>query len=239
LFKLKREKKTFEVLEDIKLKKVEEEKEMEILKQEAKKQRFEFEKRRKEDKRKQAKKEFDKKIFKEIDKAVKLIESFKYNEGILLLKGERKKLIKLENVEEVKRIDEIISNVKNQAQVPLITLETFDNVKNSNKFESTYKALDKAQISLSNEHFMKAVSEFNEAKFNLNALNIGKKYKKEIDNKIRFFQEKLGRKPDEEDFAAKEVEEHDAEMDRIKARIAARREERRKKVLELLKKSRE
>jgi hypothetical protein len=238
LYKLKREKKTFEVLEDIKKKKVEEEKEREILKKEAEKQRLEFEKQKKEEKRKQAREDFDKKILKKIDEGVKSIESFKYNEGILLLTGEREKLIKLENAEEVKRIDEIIINVKNQTQVPLITLETLSDVENPNKFESAYRALDKAQISLSNKHFMKAVSEFNEAKFNLDTLKIGHKYIKEIDDKIRNIQEKLGRIPDKEDFEARE-KEHQSETERIKARITARREERRKKVLDLLKKSRE
>ena len=82
---------------------------------------------------------------------------------------------------------------------------------------------------------MKAVSELNEAKANLKALKIGKKYIKDIDAKTRELQERLGKKPAKEDFEAKE-KEHDAEMERLKARIAARREERRKKVLDLLKK---
>jgi len=51
----------------------------------------------------------------------------------------------------------------------------------------------------------------------------------------RFVNCRKGKKPAKEDFEAKE-KEHEAEMDKLKARIAARREERRKKVLDLLKK---
>ncbi|MHA2087522.1 MAG: hypothetical protein ACW972_04555, partial [Promethearchaeota archaeon] len=76
---------------------------------------------------------------------------------------------------------------------------------------------------------------FNEAKFNLNILKIGKKYINEIDAKIQELQGKLGKKPGKDDFKSKEKEQ-EAEMDMLKARIAARREERRKKVLNLLKK---
>jgi hypothetical protein len=82
---------------------------------------------------------------------------------------------------------------------------------------------------------MKAISELNEAKFNLKDLKIGKKYIKEIDIKIKSLQERLGRKPSKDDFDAKE-KERKAEVDMLKTRIKARREERRKKVLDLLKK---
>ena len=104
------------------------------------------------------------------------------------------------------------------------------------KFEIAYKALDKAQISVSNNHFMKAVSELNEAKFNLKDLKIGTQIIKEVDNRIGEFQEKLGKKPAKEDIPDTE-EVRKVEMEQLKARVAARREERRKKVLDLLKKS--
>jgi len=238
LFKLNRERKSFEILEDIKKKRLEEEKEIELLKEEAMKQRLDIEKQKKDEKRKLAREEFDKKILKGIDKAIGFIESFRYNEGIHLLKKERQKLEKLENLDEIKRIDDIIVNVKNQTNVPIITFESFDDMDNLYRYEGAYKALDKAQISISDEHFMKAISELNEAIYNLNTLMIGDKYIKEIEDKIKTYQEKLGRKHDEESSITKE-KEHEADMEIIKTRIAKRREERRKKVLDLLKKNQE
>jgi len=235
LFKLKRERKTYEVLEDLKKKKAEEEKQMQKLKEETERERRELKKQKKVDKRKLAREEFDKEIFRELERAEKFIDDFKYNEGILLIVREKKKLEKLSKDEEIIRIDELINDVKNKAEIPLVTLEALNDIENLEKYENTYKALDKAQISLENNRLMKAVSELNEAKANLKAFKIGKKYIKNVDAKIRELQERLGKKPTKEDSEAKE-KEHDAEMNMLKARIAARREERRKKVLDLLKK---
>ncbi|MHA2282026.1 MAG: hypothetical protein ACXAC5_14380 [Promethearchaeota archaeon] len=235
LLKLKRERQQDEALKAIKKKRAEEEKQMERLKQETERERRELKKRKKEDKRKLAKEEFDKKIFKELERAEKFIENFNYNEGILLLKREEKKLDKSTNEEGIKRIEEIINDLKDKTEIPLVTLETLSDIENLGKFEATYKALDKAQVSLLNNKFMKAISELNEAKFNLKDLKIGKKYIKEIDIKIKSLQERLGRKPSKDDFDAKE-KERKAEVDMLKTRIKARREERRKKVLDLLKK---
>ena len=235
LFKLKREKKTYEILEDIKKKKAEDEKQMQMWKEDTERERRELKKQKKVDKRRLAKEEFDNKIYRELERAQKFIDDFKYNEGILLLVREKKKLEKQSKDEEITKIDELINDVKNKVEIPIVTLEPLSDIENLEKYEATYKALDKAQISLENNRLMKAVSELNEAKANLKALKIGKKYIKDIDAKTRELQERLGKKPAKEDFEAKE-KEHDAEMDRLKARIAARREERRKKVLDLLKK---
>ncbi|MBY8985975.1 MAG: hypothetical protein KGD65_12950, partial [Candidatus Lokiarchaeota archaeon] len=235
LFKLKRERKTHEILEDIKKKKIAEDDQMEKLKKETTRERRELKKQKKEDTRKIAREEFDKKIFREVERAERHIDDFKYNEGILLLIREKKKLVKSAKDDEIKKIDDVINSVKDKVEVPLVTLEPLGEIENLEKFEATYKALDKAQISLENNRLMKAVSELNEAKFNLKTLKIGKRYIKEIDIKIRELQEKLGRKPSKDDVEAKE-KEHEAEMDVLKARIEARREERRKKVLDLLKK---
>ncbi|MHA1991998.1 MAG: hypothetical protein ACW98A_13590 [Candidatus Hodarchaeales archaeon] len=235
LFKLKREKKTYEILEDIKKKKVEEDEQMEQLKRETEKERRELKKQKKEDKRKLAREDFDKKIFMELERAEKFINDFKYNEGILLLVREKKKLQKLSKDEDVLRIDELIDEVKNKVEIPLVTLEPLSHIENLEKYENAYKALDKAQISLKNSQLMKAVSELNEAKFNFTSLKIGKIYNKDIDTRIRELQERLGKKSVKDDFEAKE-KEHDADMDVLKARIAARRKQRRKKVFDLLKK---
>ncbi len=230
LFKLKRERKKFEILEDIKLKKAEEEIEMQKLKEEAERERREFEKQKLEDKRKLAKEEVGKKIKSMLRRAEKFIENFRYNEAILLFKEEITRLKKLGNDGEIKEISDKINEVITKAQVPLITLEEFSEPEKYRKYEAAYKALDNAQISLSNNQFMKTISELNEAKFNLKDVKIEKKFIKEIDGKINKFRKKLGKKPKVEE----DTEED--ERERLKARIAARREERKKRVLELLKK---
>ncbi len=230
LFKLKREMKKFEILEDFKMKKAEDEVEMEKLKEEAERKRRELEKQKIEDKRKLKKEEVGKKIKIRLRKAEKFIENFRYNEAILLFKQEVTRLKKLGNEDEIEKISNQINNIIAQAQIPLITLEDFSEIEKYEKYESAYKALDNAQISLSNNRFMKAISELTEAKFNLKNVRIDKKFIKEIDNKINEFRKKLGKKPEMEEDA------EDDEMERLKARIAARREERKKRVLELLKK---
>ncbi|MFX1457066.1 MAG: hypothetical protein ACFFDB_16950 [Promethearchaeota archaeon] len=235
LFKLKRERQQHEALEAIKKKKAEEEAQMEKLRFETERERRDLRRQKKEEKRKLAKKELDKKIYKELEKAEYLIEEFNYNEGIILLKQEVEKLEKSKKDEEVKRITEMIDDLKEKTEVPLVSLEPLSEIENLEKFENTYKALDKAQVSLRNNQVMKAISEFNEAKSNLLELKIGKKYINLIDNKVRDLQTKLGKKPVKDDLKAKE-KEHEAEMELLKSRIAARREERRKKVLDLLKK---
>ena len=127
-----------------------------------------------------------------------------------------------------------INTIKKQAQIPLIALEPLDEIEDLAKFKNAYLALDKAQISIIGKVFNRAISELNEAKFNLKDLIIGKKYMKQVDDLVKMCQEKLGRKPAIEAEAKEEAPE-----DVLKARIARRREERRKKVLDLLKKSKE
>ncbi|KKN60547.1 hypothetical protein LCGC14_0530850 [marine sediment metagenome] len=231
LFKLKRERKTFEVLKDIKEKKVEEDKAMEELKKETEKQRRDLEKSEKEEKRKLAKEGVFKKILKEIERAESLFENFKFNEGILLLKEQHRKLEKGGKREEIKKIDDLIKDIKNRAEVPIIVLE---NIEQNDNFKAGYKALDSAQTSLSHNQFMKVISELKEAKFNLHELKINKKHLKEIEEMIKNMREKLGRKPTEKDFDTK-TKEHEADMEMLRSRISKRREERRKKVLDLLK----
>jgi len=81
---------------------------------------------------------------------------------------------------------------------------------------------------------MKVISELNEAKFNLNQLKINKNHLKKIEEIIKDMREKLGRKPTENDFDTK-TKEHEADMEMLRSRISKRREERRKKILDLLK----
>ena len=229
LFKLKRERKNAEILEEIKVKKVEEEKEITLLKEEAKKERRELERRRKEEKRKRAKEELGRKISIKLDKASKLIDGFRYNEGILMMQEELQRLTKLEKHDEIKRIQEQIDNLKDGAEIPLITLDVNSKDVQNKNFKSAYKALDEAYVSIANNLFKKAISELSEAKFKLKELHIGKKFMKEIDKKINEFKSKVSKKP------IKEKEELvEDEMEILRRRVAARREERRKKVLNLL-----
>jgi len=233
LFKLKREQKQAEIFEDIKIKKVEEEKQIALLKEETKRERKELEKRRKEERKEEAKRELDRKISIKLDKANKLIDSYRYNEGILIMREEIKRLTKLEKHDEIERINEQINNLKAEAEIPLITLEVDSEESQIGNFKAAYKALDEAQVSAADNRFMKAISELSEAKFKLKELKLGKKIIKEIDSKITEFRSKVSKKPLMEVTTAREETAED-EMEILRRRIAARREERRKKVLELL-----
>ncbi|MFX1591754.1 MAG: hypothetical protein ACFFCL_03580 [Promethearchaeota archaeon] len=237
LFKLKRERKQAEILEDIKVKKIEEEQRMTLLKEEARKKRKELEKQKIEEKRRLAKEELDRQISAKLNKAIKLIENFRYNEGVLMMKEEIQRLDKLEKRDDINKIYDQIDIAKTEADVPLIVLEApFDELQDK-VFKSAYIALDKAQVSLSKNHLMKAVSELNEAKFKLKDLKIGKKFIKEIDDRISKLKTKISKKPLELENIKKEAVKEETEL--LRERIAARREERRKKVLDLLKKNRE
>jgi len=85
---------------------------------------------------------------------------------------------------------------------------------------------------------MKTISELNEALHNLKETKIGVKYINDIQNKVKEYEEKLGKKPIEAK-PEKEAVILENETEELKARIATRREERKKKVLELLKKGKE
>ena len=168
-------------------------------------------------------------------KAYKFIDNFRFNEGLYFLKEEYNRLVKLGNEENASKIKEQIDKIKSEAEIPIIALEDSIEKGEFDNFESAYKALDKAQMSVENNRLMKAISELNEAKFNLKKLKSGKKYMKEIDNKINELKVKLGKKPTEDTPKSKEKIIED-EREELRARIAARREERRRKVLDLLKK---
>ncbi|MFX1552411.1 MAG: hypothetical protein ACFFBV_00650 [Promethearchaeota archaeon] len=233
LFKLKREQKKAEILEDVKIKKIEEEKKRAILKEQEKRERKELEKRRKEEKRRLARKELEMEITKKIERAHKLIENFQYNEGVLLLREETERLTKLGKYDDIVKINEQIENIKTEAGIPLITLIVSINDLQNEKFKNAFKALDRAHISVANNQFKKAISELTEAKFKLENLKIGKKILKEIDKKINEFRAKVRKKPIEEIAKVKEEALKD-ERELLRVRIAARRKERRKKVLDLL-----
>lgn len=232
LFKLKREQKQAEILEDIKIKKIEEEKQMALLKEEAKRNREIEAKRKKEEKRSLAKEEVLRKISAKLDKASKLIENFRYNEGILMMLEETQRLTTLGKNEEISKINDLIEEIKIKSEIPLIILETTEDDLQDKKFKAAYKALDNTQVAIAENQLKRAISELTEAKFQLTSIKRGKKYIKEIDEKIIELREKLGVKPSKE----KDKISSKDETEKLRARIAARREERRKKVLDLLKK---
>jgi hypothetical protein len=231
LYKLQREKKTAETLDELKVKVKEEKMEMKALKEETEREVLEQKKRKKEEKRKLKKEEYDREILRELEETDELIRGLKYNEGILNLKRIRKKT---EREDFLNRIEHTTNRIQDQAQIPLIALEE---IEESAKFKSAYIALDQAQSSLDENIFTRAISELNEAKFNLNELSIGDDYIKQIDELVKGCQEKLGRKPAMEPEISERAPEDHANV--LRARLERRRQERKKKVLDLLKKSKE
>ena len=222
---LKKEMKQTEKLKAYQQKKVEEKKELEELLKEAEENQKELDHIRKEEKKKQR----EKLIQKERDKAHEIIKGLKYNEGILAL---RKVIKKIENTDQDKMIKEMnkqIEVLENASQVPIITNIDLDRDENFDKFRIAYQALDKAQISLSNNLFMKAITELNEALFNLTETKIGKRFILEIEDKINIYKRELDIKKEPE---VKKVSPKLDEED-IRAKIAKRREERRKRINDL------
>ena len=231
LYNLERERKKFEILEDIGKKKVEERETMERLMKIAAKEKREHEKKKKKDKIKKLKKEeIELKILSNIEKAKKLIDNYEYNKAVQILKQEIENMKKQDKIDEIPKLNDLIETIKKQTDIPLIVLEKFDEIENIDKFKLAYEALDKAQESIANEKYMRTVSELKEAKYNLKELVIGAKFLDTIEKKIKYYKNKLGAKPiEEEEKLSKE------DMEKLKERIEARREERKKKVLDLLK----
>jgi len=227
---LKKEMKQTDKIKAYQQKKLEEEKELETLLEEAETKRKELEIIRKEDKQKKR----EKVIEEEIELASNIIKDFKYNEAILKLKKIIKKSGEVGKDKLIKQLNKQIEVLENASQVPLITKEDVDRNEDLIKFELSYKALDKAQISLSSNLLMRAISELNEAKFNLKETKIGPKYITTINEKINSYKKELGIKIAHEE---KEVEEDSGKKEEdIKERIATRRLERKKRIKELMEK---
>ncbi|MFW9827075.1 MAG: hypothetical protein ACFFEY_05575, partial [Candidatus Thorarchaeota archaeon] len=232
LFKLKREQKRAEILEEIKVKKIEEEKQIALLQEETKREKEEFERKQKEEKRELARKELDMKISVNLDKANELIGNFRYNEGVLILRKEIKRLTNLGKNDEIEDIKNQINELKSQLELPLIVLEVEEDYFEDLSFKSAYEAIDEAQVSIANDNLKKAISELNEAQYKLKELKFGKNSQNKIKNKISELKAKITKTPIEE--LEKKVVKDEEEV--LRERITARREERRKKVLKLLRK---
>ncbi|MHA1459883.1 MAG: hypothetical protein ACTSO8_00225, partial [Promethearchaeota archaeon] len=226
LFILKKEMKQTEKLEAYQQKKVEERRELEELLKEADEKQKELEKIRKIEKRKQR----EKLIRNERDRANNTIKTLRYNEGILEL---RRVIKKIENTDLDKLVKEMMKQIEvleNASQVPIITNVDLDKDENVNKFKLAYQALDKAQISLSSNSFMRAITELNEALHNLKETKIGIRFILAIEDKINTYKKEIDIKKTPEP----KVETHKVESDDIIARIAKRREERRKRISDLM-----
>jgi len=226
LFILKKEMKQTEKLKAYQQKKVEEKRELEELLKDADEKQKELDKIRKEEKRKQR----AKLIQKERDSANDLIKRLRYNEGILAL---RKVIKKIENTDLNKLIKEMnkqIEVLENASQVPIITNVNLDRDENLDKFKLAYQALDKAQISLSSNSFMRAITELNEAIFNLKETKVGIRFISAIEDKINTYKKEL----DIKKTPKPKIEAPKVESDDVRAKIAKRREERRRKIKEVL-----
>ena len=234
LLKVKREESIHMKLISLRKQKAEERKEFEGLLKEA-------ETRPKEEKKKEKFEEIDKNIIINLDKASLLIDALKYNEAILVLRELIKVLEQVGRSEEIKKINAQISSLISDSKVPIITLEDLGEDEKLEQFTLAYRALDKAIMSLSSNRFMKAVSELNEASFNLKSFTEGKKFTRELESKIEKYRNKLGgrvRAAAPVETIIKKETLSDDEEERLKARIAARRAERAKRVAELLKSKR-
>jgi len=231
LLKVKREEGIHNKLLSLRKQKAEERKEFEGLFKEA-------EARPKEVKKKEKFEEIDKKIMKDLDRAGLLIDELKYNEAIFFLKKLIKVLEKVGRTEEIEKINSQISSFVSDSKVPIITLRDLGEDENLEQFTSAYRALDKAITSLSNNRYMKAISELSEANFNLKETKIGEKFIREINSKIDTCRSKLGGKSRAVAPVETRLEKEalsDDEEEKLKARIEARRAERAKRVAELLK----
>ncbi|NVM16393.1 MAG: hypothetical protein HWN80_01655 [Candidatus Lokiarchaeota archaeon] len=223
---LKKEMKQTDKLKAYQQKKVEEKRELEELLKDADEKQKEFDKTRKEEKRKHR----EKLIQKELDDANAIIKMLKYNEAVFALRKISKK-IENTNLDKLKKeINNQIKVLENASQVPIITNFDLDRDENFDRFKLAYQALDKAQISLSTNSFMRAITELNEALFNLNETKIGIRFISAVEDKINTYKKELDiRETPEEKMEAPKIETDD-----IREKIAARRAERRRRIKEVL-----
>ena len=192
--------------------------------------RVELEKAKKEEKKLKRQKY----IQEELDKANTVIKSLRYNEAIPILNTLLKKLKKMEKDKLIKQIEKQLETLKNATQVPLITLSDLKEDENFERVKIAYKALDNAQISLSKDLKMRAISELKEAKYNLGKTLIGHNYIPLIEEKIILLKGDITTDeilPIESDS---EKDKAPQKVDDLREQIKERRIERRKKIQDLL-----
>ncbi len=216
LFKLKKEEKASKRIEEYKAKKLQEEKEIEILLNEAEKEKEKLKEIEVKEKREimikiQTSDKLKDKIKDKLNEANIEIVKFKYNEGILMFKDVIKKMERLGWEKEINEINAQIRTLEDKSKIPIIVLEDFDEDENMDNVKAAYQALDKAQMSFSRDHIKKAISELNEAKFNLSETKIGKKFIGEIEDAIKNFKDELEQsKPAKRIPEAKKIKDKEA-----------------------------
>ncbi|MBD3212645.1 MAG: hypothetical protein GF311_08550 [Candidatus Lokiarchaeota archaeon] len=147
------------------------------------------------------------------------IMNYKYNEAFISLKEKLKEVDKEEIQEEIKNI---IENIKEQANLPLI-VSMAPNLIDNERFIISYEAIDRAERSIKNRNYMKAISELNEARFNLENVNADKRIMSAIDEKIIFYKQEMGHE-------IAETTKHEEALEDLKSEIARRRKERKKRL---------
>lgn len=242
LVNLKQEKEQAKRLEEYDKQKREERKKLESLIQEAQKQQKELERKEKKEKRKRlmdirTSQKTKEELMTELELAEMLIKDKKYNQAALKYQERISKLQERGKQEEILDVQNQLESLRELSEVPLIVLsERKPNLKNQKAFKSAYEALDKAQISLSRENYMKAISELSEARFNLNQSPLEQEFLDTINQLIQKYKRKLrtetGEGTKKELRKPKSVSEKKDED--LKEKIKKRREERRKRIQELL-----
>jgi hypothetical protein len=226
LFKLNKEERKYERLKEHEKKKLKEEKELEHMLSEAEHQRKELKKIKAKEKRKrlvkiQVSDKLKDKIAENLERANIVIQNFKYNEGILKLKDVIKMMERIGWEREIAEINQQIFVLTNKSHVPLPVIEEFDENENMGKLKSAYEALDKAQVSLIKNRLMKAISELNEAKFNLKETKIGQKYINVVEDKIKEFKDKIEKGRKMKDISGiKGIEEAEEEITETSSDLA-------------------
>ncbi|MFO8019936.1 MAG: hypothetical protein R6U96_15030 [Promethearchaeia archaeon] len=175
LYKLKKKVREAKKREDFKKKQEEKEKALKTLLDKAEKKRKKKKEQTKKEKRErlhrlsggERKKE---KLLRKSNQAEDLIEQGQVNEAILLLKNIQKISKKTELIAEFPDISKKVSKLKENTNIPIITDSAEEADLKDDNFQSAYRALDKANQAIEEGHLMKAVSELNEAKFNLQSL---------------------------------------------------------------------
>ncbi|MGV9200624.1 MAG: hypothetical protein ACOC4M_17590, partial [Promethearchaeia archaeon] len=175
LYNLKKERKQAEKLNKFKKKQIEKEKALETLLKQAEEKRKKKVKQEKKEKREKLKtlsgtERKKEKLLRKQKEAEELIEQDHLNESIRVLKKMQKMCKKADLEEEFPNLDQQISQLKATASIPIITDRAEEKDLKEESFQAAYTALDKANSALKNGHIMKAISELNEAKFNLQSM---------------------------------------------------------------------
>jgi len=138
----------------------------------------------------------------------------------------------------LKQVNKQIETLKNASLVPLITIYDVEKGENMEKFETSYRGLDSAQISLSKNQYLRAISELNEVKFNLQQTLIGISLIPSVVDTINSLKSEVeGKSSISAISTPQEIEESvEQEEEDLRTQISIRREERKRRIQELLEK---